>query len=856
MSMLSRAELVEVAAIFSDAVELDPSARAAVIDARCGSRVHVRAEVDSLFAAHERVDSFMEPPAGEHTTAAHTAPPQGAVIGPWRLREKIGEGGMGDVYLAERVDGVFEGRAAIKFTRAHLPDMDAARRFRAERQVLASLHHANIVTLLDGGTTPGGQGYLVMEYVEGTPISTFCESRALPLDARLALMRQVCAAVQYAHQRAIVHRDLKPANILVTADGVPKILDFGVAKLLEGASADGNLTSAAMPGPLTPNYASPEQMQGLAVTTACDVYSLGVLLYEVIAGERPYETTGKTLDAVLKTVVETEPLRPSLAQSAKPLPYLRATLRGDLDAIVLKALRKEPEQRYGSGGELADDLGRALNRDPVVARAPSLGYVLRRLASRHRAVVTVAAMAIVAIVAALGAAVWQAQTARAERDRARVESAKAQQVSSFLAKLFKSSDPQESRGKKLSAQDLLDVGVKRLDQDLGGQPEVQAAMMQVLGSVYVQLGLHKQAQPLLERSLVVREQLFGPEHVEVADSLLALAYLKHSLYDYVEAERLLERAVRIREKAVGLEDPLLPPVLSALGVALWSHGQYLEARPHLIRAIAIDEKLSGRDLFKRLGVLATIEYGLGDFDGAQKLLERSLEIGARTDGERLEVTLANLGSVLRAQEDFGQAKAVFEEMLAILERNYGKDHVGVLYTVGEMGDLYFAMGDYQRARAFLDRSIDGSERVQGVDSPGLVAPLTYRGRMLLAEGKPREALVALERALRVRQRWLGETNADVADSLADVAYAKAVAEGPAVAEPLLRRAIALQRETRVAGHRALVPPLTALGEILLAKGSVAEARELLNEAVEIARKRMPERHSHRRRAEAALGGAR
>ena len=395
--MLSPEDLAAVAAIFSEAIELDPSERATLLDARCESRADLLAEVHSLLTAHDQVGGFLAPPAGDRTWAAESARPGGLLLGAWRVLEKIGSGGMGDVYLAERADGAFEGRAAIKFTRAHLPDMDTARRFRAERQFLASLHHANIVTLLDGGTTPGGQGYLVMEFVGGEPLTTFCENRSLPLDARLALVRQVCAAVQYAHQRAIVHRDLKPGNILVTDDGVPKILDFGIAKLVEGASPDSNLTSAAMPVPLTPNYASPEQLRGLPITTACDVYSLGVILYEVLTGARPYETTGQTLDVVMATVADVEPRRPSEAAFSAGTPYRGATVRGDLDAIVLKAMRKEPEQRYRSAGEIGDELGRVLDHEPVVARAPAMGYVLRRLASRHRAAVMVAGAALLAI---------------------------------------------------------------------------------------------------------------------------------------------------------------------------------------------------------------------------------------------------------------------------------------------------------------------------------------------------------------------------------------------------------------------------------------------------------------------------
>ena len=855
--MPTREELAEVVAIFSEAVDLDPVARAALLDARCDGRPAVRTEIESLIAVHGHAGTFLEAGGRLRDEPAVVNTVEGTHVGAWRLLEKIGSGGMGDVYLAERADGAFEGRAAIKFTRAHLPDMDAARRFRAERQFLASLHHPNIVTLLDGGTTPAGQGYLVMEYVEGTPISAFCQARALTLDARLALIRQVCAAVHYAHQRAIVHRDLKPTNILVTSDGVPKILDFGVAKLLEGSAGDGNATIGAM-GPLTPNYASPEQLRGLPISTACDVYSLGVLLYEAVAGARPYETTGLTLDAVMRAVVETEPFKPSATSSDASLPYARATLRGDLDAIVLKAMQKEPERRYGSAGELADDLARFRDRRPVVAQPDRAGYRIGKFVRRHRFAVAAAGIALASLVTGLGVALWQARTAGVERDRARLETAKAQQVSVFLRTLFSSQSPREAHGEKLTAQDLLDAGVKRLDTELGGQPDVQASMLEALGWVYSDLSQYRQALPLLERSLVLREHVFGPDHVEVANSLLALGRMKRmSSGDYAADQRLLERAVRIREKVVGPEDPQLPAALDELANALLYLGKNEEARNYLRRAVSIEEKRGGPLLPRLLSSLAVVTCcgAFDDFDTARALFERVIEMGVQIDGrrsERIDVAMLNLASLLRRLEEFDRAQALLEECLAIGERVYGTEHQAVIYTWGELGDLYLAIGDRERARSYIDRSIAGYERLVGVNHPSLAEPLIYRAHLLEADGKLRDALASQDRALEIRRRALGTRHAEIADSLAEIAYLKARLEGDAVAEPLLRTAIAMQRDTLVAGHRQLVPTLTALGEMVRARGSTTEAQGLLREAVDIARKKWPERHSQRVRAEAAL----
>jgi eukaryotic-like serine/threonine-protein kinase len=441
------AELAEIEAIFAAAAEVETALRPFLLEQRCVGRPKVRAEVEALLRSHDRLGGFLETVV--HAGAqADPLPPGSRLdvdsrVGPYRLIEKIGHGGMGDVYVAERADGLFTHRVAIKVIRASMRDRDVARRFSAERQILASLQHAHIVTLLDGGVTAQGEPYLVMEHVAGVPITTFVRTQARDLDVRLRLMRQVCDAVQYAHQHGIVHRDLKPANILVTSDGVAKVLDFGVAKLLESSSGEEGTLTRAFPGPLTPNYASPEQLRGLTITTASDVYALGVLTYEVVTGVRPYDTSGKTLEEVLELVLDTDPTRPSAMRSpnGQELPQdvaARRRLRGDLDAIVLKAMSKEPERRYGSAGELSADLDRFLQGQPVVAREPSIGYIVRRLATRNRAAVVIAGASLVAILAALGVALWQRQVAVRAQARAEQRFSEVRQLANTL--IFKIHD--------------------------------------------------------------------------------------------------------------------------------------------------------------------------------------------------------------------------------------------------------------------------------------------------------------------------------------------------------------------------------------------------------------------------------
>jgi eukaryotic-like serine/threonine-protein kinase len=439
---LTNNDFALIEAVFDEVVNLPADARSARLEALDGERPDLRAQIEALLQSHDLADDFLHPPqpaiAADLADGAAIAAPAmgvGSRLGAYRLLQKIGEGGMGEVYLAERADGEFAQRVAIKLTRASVRDADSMRRFRAERQILASLQHPNIVMLLDGGVSAAGDAFLAMEYVDGVPLTRYCADRALPLERRLQLLRDVCAAVQYAHQRGVVHRDLKPANILVTGDGVPKVVDFGIAKLIESSTGAAPTLTGLIPGPLTPNYASPEQLRGSSVTTASDVYGLGVLAYEVISGERPYETAGKGLDEVLALVLDTEPPRPSAPPKHgvdRAVPYPRARLKGDLDAIVLKAMRKEPDARYGSAGELADDVARFMAGQPVIAREPSLGYLLRRLAVRHRAPMMVAAAALVAIVAMLGVALWQRAIAVREQARAEARFREVRQLTNAL----------------------------------------------------------------------------------------------------------------------------------------------------------------------------------------------------------------------------------------------------------------------------------------------------------------------------------------------------------------------------------------------------------------------------------------
>jgi len=428
---LDKAYWTEVATIFDAVVDLDDAERAAVLDDRCAHRSAMRADIEQLLM-RDALEETLVTDAMRALDAEPRAPAVGSTIGPYQLMEVIGAGGMGTVYRAQRSDEDFSHQVAVKIIASPVSQIDTARRFKAERQILASLRHPHIVTLLDGGVTDASHAYLIMEYVDGVSITRYCRDHQLSLPNRLQLFRLVCSAVHYAHRHSVVHRDLKPANILVTAEGVAKVLDFGVAKLLDQPLPPGGTSTGLATGPLTPNYASPEQLRGLPVTSSSDVYALGVLLYELLSDRRPYETEGKPLDEIMRLVVDTDPPRPSARPSESTLPYPALRLKGDLDAIVLKAMAKDPDLRYGSAEELSEDIKRFLTGVPVIAQEPSFAYLGRKLALRHKAVFITSAISLLLVVGALVFALWQAGVATAEKRRAEARFAELRQLANAL----------------------------------------------------------------------------------------------------------------------------------------------------------------------------------------------------------------------------------------------------------------------------------------------------------------------------------------------------------------------------------------------------------------------------------------
>ena len=595
--------------LLDEALDLAPEARAAFLT---DTDPALRADLERLLAADEEAGDFLDDSASdwaatlieelERATAEPTLD-EGALIGPYRIVRTLGQGGMGTVYLADRADGQFEQRVALKLIRPGMGRHEILRRFLQERQILARLQHPNIARLLDGGITAEGQPYFAMEFVDGQPITEYCDARRLGIDERLHLFRAVAEAVAYAHLNLVVHRDIKPSNILVTERGVPKLLDFGIAKLLhETDSEDTLIETQAGLQVMTPEYAAPEQVRGDAVTTATDTYALGVALYELLTGHRPYYFDKRTPAEIERVICNQPPARPSTviaratdapqsdgstaaitpetiaAARALPMRRLRRHLSGDLDTILLKALRKEPHRRYANAEAFVEDLRRLREGHPVRARKDTVGYRVRAFVRRHRAGVATTVAVAVLLLAGLGGSLLQMRSAASE-------AARTEAVRDFVVDLFDA--PPDNLNRPFAASDLLTRGAVRAQTEWAGRPEVQADLLALLGTLSAQQGLPEQARTLHEQALTVRHSLYGPDHADIGTSLHALGELALARDALDEAEALLRQSLQIRHRRFGTEDPRTAETQAVLGDCLLRLNRPDDARPLLTAAYTV-----------------------------------------------------------------------------------------------------------------------------------------------------------------------------------------------------------------------------------------------------------------------------
>jgi eukaryotic-like serine/threonine-protein kinase len=735
-------------------------------------------------------------------------------IGPYRVLRTLGVGGMGEVFLAERADAQFEQLVAIKVV--HGGSRDLQSRFKSERQILAQLDHPNIAHLLDGGAQPDGTAYIVMEYVEGIPIDAYCDKNRLDIAARLRLFQTVCAAVHYAHQNLIVHRDLKPTNILVTASGVLKLLDFGIAKLLDERQA-GHHTLAVTHENLrvmTPDHASPEQVRGQAITTSSDVYVLGVLLYKLLAGTGPFVITSIRFADIEHAICEKEALPPSQAVSSVELKdtlgvadarnstvnRLRRALKGDLDNIVFMAMRKEPERRYASSQQLASDIQRYLDGKPVIARRDTMSYRCTKFVRRHWLPVAAGASTIILIVAFATNTYLQSLRMAAERDRvaeqrerAERERSRAEEVSSFLVNLFKLSDPEENRGNQVTARELLDLSAKQLRAGLQDQPTTKAALLSTVGAVYDSLGQYQQALPLLAESLKLQGQTNDKERFE---TLLEIGRAHIGTGDLPGAEAPLQEAMHLSQSNFGATSV-------ESGQALWSLGM--------------------------------LRYQLGLLGESKRLYIRSLSILETSAALQTDVAavLDDLAKVYAREQQWTLAKQTYERALEIYRRVLGDEHPRVAMRLNNLALVAENMGELPRAESLFQESIRLHERAYGQDHPETAAVKGNYGSLLEREGRLPEAEPLLRSALNVNLALYGPNNYNVGYARVSLAMLLQDQKNFGGAEAQFRQALAVYDKALPVDHPYRASALMHFAHLLVDLGKASEGLSMSEQSLQI-----------------------
>ena len=843
----------DIEEIVSHAARLSPQEQLSYVTSSC------RADDDLYRAAVERlrsmgtgellIDSLTEPPAALEDWRDEEDR-SGQVLGAYRLVRRLGIGGMGAVYLAERNDQQFSQSVAIKLVRGGHVSKDVRSRLKSERQILATLDHPNIARLLDGGTTDEGIPYLVMEYVEGVPIDLYCDQHRLNLPARLRLFRTVCSAVHAAHQNLIVHRDLKPSNILVTGDGVPKLLDFGIAKLLDVRHSHHTmaLTRADL-RVLTPDHASPEQVRGEPVTTASDTYVLGVLLYELLSGQRPFNVRGLRIQDLERVVCDEVPAAPgaaldpdnavdqeTAARRATTVARLKRTLAGDLGNILLMAMRKEPERRYSSVEQMSADIGRYLEGQPIIARPDTWGYRTRKFLKRHRVGVAAGAAVFALIVGFAVATYFQAgrialerDAANAQRARADTERLRAEQVSSFLTNLFEVANPEQSRGNVVSAREILDAGAARLNVELAGQPATQAILLATVGKVYGSLGLYDKGVEVLAHAVAIQERLYASDNIELARSYTALGTLEIDAHRLDDADRHLQLALGMAQRLAGGASADVAATLYQIVRLRRDEERFAPAMALARRALEIYREIGQpdnpvvADLWNAIGHILSERL---EWQEAEAAFRRAIDVDRRVRGADhpdIAVNLVTLARTLHNQGRMREARESYEEAMRILGKVFGPEHPTTLSGLSSYGDFLRKAGDLAEAER-IEREVLRTEiRARGAASSAaagfrdsLALVLYEEGKLAEAESVQRAACAGYAATLPPDSQVNGLCGTSLARVLVDNGGARA-------AEPLARRSLAILRKTLAAQNRHVARAQSVLGYSLLAQHRLAEA---------------------------------
>jgi eukaryotic-like serine/threonine-protein kinase len=783
-----------VAAILREIFDAAESERSRILERACAGDEALRRRVQELIDAEDATNGFLSTPAVEYAAAllgeqdaGSTLPAssneEGRRLGPYRIARKLGEGGMGIVY--EAVQENPQRPVALKLIRGGvLIDDHQVRLFEREMRALARLVHPGIATIHDAGRTEEGHPFFAMELVRGARLDEYLDARhAHPLSKReirfrLTLFLKICDAIAYAHQRGVIHRDLKPSNIVVVDATAPpagsgraappdpsiKVLDFGLARITEGdVEATLSLPQAgAVRGTLP--YMSPEQARGDtdAIDVRSDVYSLGVLLYRMLAGELPYHVPASPLHEAVRIIAEAPPRRPSAVAPA---------LRGDLETILLAALAKERAARYQSVSALADDVRRFLDNLPILARPPSLAYQLRKIFARHKGPVAFAGALLLAIVlGGIGTTIGMRRAQRAEAE-ARDEAQTSRAVSDFLTGLFERSDPQLTRGREVTVAEILDSGAAEMEERLKEQPRVRARILTTLSRAYLGVGLYDEARALGEQTLAIRQEVYGEKDSSVVSNLRDLGEIAKEMGDHAAARSYLERAVRLAEATRNPDPQELANSLFLLGGLYASSGDPAAARPRLEQALALREKEYGADspeVAACLDALTTTLIQLGEFDLAAVHQERAVAIAEErfeADNPLLAMYWNNLGVAYGRGGNLDAAQPAYERAIELWEHVRGEEHPGMAKALNNLGALLAEKGDYERARPLLERGLAIREKIHGPDHFQVATSVSNLASFYRDSGEFEKSRALYLRAQAIFEAGLGKVHPSVALNL-------------------------------------------------------------------------------------------
>ncbi len=841
----------KIQALFHDAADLPKSEQRAFLNTACGSDDRLIAEVLSLLREDARDSSLLGRDVGEIAHQILREAPLPKEIGHYHLQRVLGEGGMGVVYLAERQD--LGSLVAIKVLRDAWLSPARRERFASEQRMLAQLNHPLIARLYDADTLSDGTPWFVMEYVEGVPLTEYCSQHACSVDERLRLLRCVCEAVQYAHSHAVIHRDLKPSNIFVKSDGAVRLLDFGIAKQIESLEVasgqtgmDQTLTGLRL---MTPAYAAPEQIRGERVGVHTDVYSLGVILYELLAGRRPFDLSNMTPAEAETVIVEHDPEKPSTSArqtagvpgtndpSGMNDPSVGKAAWTDLDVLCLTAMHKDPLRRYRSVEALMRDIDHYLNDEPLEARPDNFTYKLGKFVRRNKRAVASAALVMTLIIGMVTVFTLRLATAR---DAALAEAARTARIQRFMLNLFQGGDEAAGPSDDLRVLTLLDRGVQEA-QALGGEPEVQAELRQTLSGIYQKLGKFDRADSLLLSALDQRKQLFGPDHRAVADSLVALALLRSDEAKYEEAERLARDGLDMTKRHLPPNHPAVANATFALGKVLEGRGNYDQAIHVLDEAVQRQSApgVPTADLSASLSELANSHFYTGHYDISDALNRRVLAMQTQLYGERHPMvadTLLNLGSIQFQLGNYVEAEHYNRKALDIVQSWYGKNHPETADTMTILGQSLTYQQRFDEAADLLQQSLVILEHLHEPVPDKVAYALNELGNVAVRQGKLNDAATYFTRALDVYRSIYGDKHSRIGIVESNLAGVYVEHKEYVRAERLFRDALLIYAKTLPADHLTVGIARIRLGTALLGERRFTDAQQESLAGYEIVKK--------------------